>query len=85
MDSSFKESGDHSTPVAFYLCDLVPFLFQAPMKNPCHNISEGDTVATLLLVSCCAADILVPYNETIFEDCGAFTNLLILHREEEKF
>jgi len=76
----------HSVTVAFYLCDLGPFLFQAPVKNPYRNISGGGYCGNLN--SCflgCAADIVVPYCETVFEDCGDFTNLLILHREEEMF
>lgn len=75
----------HSVPVAFYLCDLGPFLFQAPMKKSLHNISEGGYCGNLN--SCflgCVADMVVTYYETIFEDCGAFTNLLVLHREGEK-
>lgn len=34
-----KKAGRHSVPAAFYQCDLFPFLFQAPVKEPCHNIS----------------------------------------------
>lgn len=60
------------------------FLSGSGEKSHCH-ISEGGYCGNLN--SCflgCAAD-LAPYYETIFEGCGAFANLFVLHGKREKF
>lgn len=63
-----------------------PLVFQASVKNPSCNISEGSLCGNLNAGFLgCATDIVVPYYKRNFEDCGAFANLFDLHRRGRKF